>query len=188
MDDDKEFSSTIKERFAQLPKVVQDAITSADIEKHLRDLANTHKLHVDQWEALENQVMLTLLGLESSDDLEKNIKNEVVLPDDIAKLLVEDISKNVFEPVRIQLEQQLNTPSGNARVASAGEINIAERPAIPPAQAPVSPAVPVVPATPPAPAPTTQAVRAPISEAYKAGEPSTARKAVEDDPYRESPQ
>ena len=51
----------IGEQFKKLPKVVQDAILSADVEMHMRELADKHKLHFDQWSALENEVMFALL-------------------------------------------------------------------------------------------------------------------------------
>jgi hypothetical protein len=183
MDDDKDFKKIIKERFGQLPKVVQDAITSADVEKRLRDLANTHKLHLDQWETLENQVMLTLLGIEHSDDLEKNIKSGVGVDEETAKSLTADISKIVFEPIREELERQLEHP--DAKAAEVSGVEAARTQVLGGEMKPAAPAV--LPATPPQPQPTERAVRAPISEAYKAGEPSTARKAIEDDPYREPP-
>ena len=49
----------------------------------------------------------------------------------------------------------------------------------------VSPFAAVVPGTPPPPPPDTKAVRAPMSESYTAQNPSTQRKVVEGDPYRE---
>jgi hypothetical protein len=168
MDDSKEFADAIKERFKILPKVVQSAITSADIEKHLRELADTHKLHLDQWQLLENQVMLALLGIHETKDLEKNIENEVGVAHDIAVALTVDISRIVFEPIREELERQLEHPSAQ------------------PAPATTVPAPALKPATPPTEPPKEKAVRAIISEAYRAGEPSTMRKAVSDDPYRES--
>ena len=67
--------------------MVQDAITSADVEKHLRELANIQKLHLDQWDLLENEVMLTLLGLQPIEDLQKNIKDSVEVTDEVAKAL-----------------------------------------------------------------------------------------------------
>ena len=104
---EQDLNEQLGEQFKQLPKVVQDAITSADIQKRMRDLADTHKLHIDQWQLLENEVMLALLGLQPTEDLAKNIKNEVGTSDEIAKLLAADISKIVFEPIRAELEQQL---------------------------------------------------------------------------------
>ena len=162
---DGELDTKLQERFKQLPKVVQDAITSADVEKRMRTLADTQKLHLDQWEALENEVMLALLGFQPVEDLEKNIKSEVNVSDEVATMLASEVSKIVFEPIREELERELAHPS---------------TPTTPPAPA-------VLPATPPAPANEAKAVRAPAAETYKPGEPSTERKVVHDDPYREPP-
>ncbi len=180
MQDDKEFDDLIKQRFAQLPKVVQEAITSADVEKRMRELADTQKLHLDQWESLENEVQLTLLGVQPIEELQKNIKKEVGVDDATAKTLTEEISKIVFEPIREELERQLEHP--DAKAANISAVEAAGKEAIR-----VETAPPVQPATPPAPANEEKAVRAPITETYKPGEASSERKTVHDDPYREPP-
>lgn len=163
--EDADLQEKLAERFKQLPKVVQDAITSADVEQRMRALADTQKLHLDQWEALENEVMLALLGFQPVEELQKNIKSEVGVTDEMAKTLAEEISKLVFEPVRQELERQLEPAQGNATPA----------------------ATPVTPATPPAPPNEQKVERAPISETYKPGQVSTERKEVHEDPYREPP-
>jgi|SRR5665213_719383 len=170
--DEKDFDLKLQERFKQLPQVVQDAINSADVEKRMRSLADTQKLHLDQWEALENEVMLALLGFQPVEDLEKNIKSEVGVSDEVAASLSAEVSKIVFEPIRQELEHQLATGGGPAAVA--------------PTQTTTS-APAVLPATPPAPKNEEKAVRAPIAENYKTGEGSGERKTVHDDPYREPP-
>lgn len=170
----------LAEQFKGLPKVVQDAITSADVQKHMRELADIHKLHLDQWQSLENEVMLTLLGVQAVDQLEKNIQSEVGVPQDTAAALAADISKIVFEPIRQELERQLEHPEAKAAVVSGVEAAGAQ--VLSREKTPT-----VAPATPPAETPAEKAVRAPVSEAYKAGELSTERKSVHDDPYREPP-
>ncbi|MEK7134064.1 MAG: hypothetical protein AAB804_03260 [Patescibacteria group bacterium] len=179
---DNGLDQALKERFAKLPKVVQDAIMSADVEKHMRELAETHKLHLDQWQTLENEVMLALLGVQKAEDLEKNIKSEVGVPNDIAKALTENISKIVFEPIRAELERELEHPEAKAAEVSGVE---AARAQVLGENAPATPAV--APATPPAEPPTQKVERAPVSTAYKGGETSAVRVAVADDPYREPP-
>ncbi len=178
-----ELEKALKERFGKLPKVVQDAIMSADVEKRMRELADTHKLHIDQWQALENEVMLTLLGAQPIEDLEKNLKSEVNVSDDIASALAGDISKIVFEPIREQLERELQHP--DAKAAAVSDMEGMRTQVLHDSATPAAPAV--LPATPPAAAPTGKIERAPVSESYKAGETSVARKSVHDDPYRESP-
>ena len=176
----------LKERFDELPHAVQNAITSADITKGLRELAKTNKLHLDQWETLENEVMMTLFGVFPLDELEENIKKHVGVSEDMAKLLTENISKIVFQPIREQLERELEHP--DAKAAGVSDVDAARTQILAGEDKPAAPAAPaVLPATPPSEPPTEKIVRASVSESYKAGETSTARKSVHDDPYREPP-
>ncbi len=178
------FEQQIQEHFAQLPKVVQDAITSVDIEKRLREIADGYKLHLDQWNLLENQVMLTLMNLQRAQDLKANIEKGVGVDDAVAAALAADISRIVFDPVRGELERALEHPEAEAKEVSGvermGAQSLAAREEMPSAHAPAP--IAAIPA-----APEKASVRAPISEAYKGGETSAARKDVASDPYRESP-
>ena len=164
MDEPTDITAKVAARLKELPKVVRDAILSADVEAHMRELADHHKLHFDQWTSLENEVMFTLLGFEPVQELPANIEREVGVPHDIAVALAEDISRIVFVPIRAALEQGLEAQG--------------EAPA---------PASPTAPGTPPPPPPQEKAIRAPISETYSAGEASHERRTVEGDPYREQP-
>ncbi|HEY4526407.1 MAG TPA: hypothetical protein VJK53_00950 [Candidatus Paceibacterota bacterium] len=185
-------NESIKERFKRLPKVVQDAIMSADVEKHLRELATNQKLHLDQWELLENQVMYTLLGIADSADLEKNIRENVGVPENIARELAAAISRIVFEPIRQELERNLEHPE--AKKEGVSNVEATRREVLGKAPIPIETATP----EPPGPIPAVgtsssatptekKAERGPASGAYIPGEPSSARKIVEDDPYREPP-
>ena len=179
-----EIDIEIKERFAQLPKIIQDAIISADVQKQMRAVSENYKLHVDQWGKLEKEVMLTLLGFQEPIDLETNIQNEVGVTADIASGLAQGINKIVFEPIRAELERQLEHPEAKEKElttteAARAQILAGEKAASAPVSAPG-----VLPATPPAPPPTEKAVRAPISSSYSARQPSSERKIIEGDPYR----
>ena len=183
IDVDKE----ITERFATLPKVVQDAITSADIEKRLRTVSDKHKLHIDQWQILQNEVMLTLLGMQDVSELAEEIHSAVGITTEEANSLTEDLNTIVFEPIRQELERQLESPDAKDKVLTGAEtareeILAKENAAVTAVAAPT-----LVPGTPPVPAPTQKATRAPLSSAYTARQPSTERKIVEGDPYRETP-
>ena len=198
--EDQHIQEVLRERFIALPKVVQDAITSADIEKHLRELANVHKLHLDQWAALENEVMLAILGIQRMEDLEKHLKTEVNLDDATAHALAEDISRIVFAPVRQELERSLDHPAAVAAtttgvedmrskmlaaqsVPSTSPTTVPLVPAVPVVSA--TPAAPIVPGTPPQPTSIATVERAQISPAYIPSTPSHERKTIEGDPYRE---
>lgn len=178
-----DLNAELQKRFAQLPKVVQRAITSADVQKRMRELADEHKLHIDQWQSLENEVMLTLLGVQPIEDLEKNIKSEVGVTDDMATLLAANISLIVFEPIRGELERELEHP--DAKAAEVSDVEAARTQVLGGETKPLAPVV--LPATPSAELPTGKIERAPVSESYKAGETSAARKSVHDDPYRVPP-
>ena len=207
LENEQDLKEQIQERFKQLPKVIQDAATSADVEKRLRILADTHQLHVDQWQLLENNVMLTLVGFQPMEELAENIRSDLGIREEAAERLAADVSKIVFEPIRQEMERELGHPDAKAKEMS--DIEVAREHILTEHEAPgfgqqaleeevpvsrSAPAVPqtpppaIRPATPPPPPPTTRAERGPASGAYKSGEPSVARKSVEDDPYREPPQ
>lgn len=184
--DQDDLNGELKKRFAALPKVIQTAITSADVQKELRALANTNKLHIDQWQLLENNVMLTLLGLQPTGELAHHLKEDLDVSTEAAASLASDISRIVFQPIREELERELEHP--DAKTATVSDVEGARAQALTAEAASTAPAVPtVLPATPPADAPTGKIERAPVSESYKAGETSAARKSVHDDPYREIP-
>ncbi len=199
---DETVKKDIQDRLAQLPQVVRDAISSADTTTHLRELSNLHKLHLDQWQELENQVMLTLLAFKELEGLPQNIESEVGVSHETAVALAADISRIVFEPIREELERQLEHPDAQAKEETGVEamtaqvlstsstsdeqnvtpiLNDTPTPTPPPTPTPISPLVP------PPSAPETKAVRAPLSDTYKVGETSTTRSDVHDDPYRETP-
>src|SRR3989338_3995449 len=117
----EELNQKLRERFAQLPKVIQTAITSADVQKQLRELADTNKLHIDQWQVLENEVMLTLLGFQPPEELAANLKADLEITDELAKELAEKISEIVFQPIRAELERELEHPDAKAADVSGVE-------------------------------------------------------------------
>ncbi len=172
----------LEERFAQLPEAIQDAITNADVSAHLRKLADSSQLHLDQWQELETEVMMTLMGIKPITQLEQNIQAHVKVDSATAQKLAQDISTVVFAPVREEMERFLSHPSAKEKEGDpisdmTGEILKTSAPINTPTPAP-SPAAP--------PQPTAIRKDAPVS--YKPGETSTARKDVHTDPYRIVPE
>ncbi len=192
MDTEQDMSAQFAERFATLPKVVQDAITSADVQKHMRDLAEGHKLHVDQWQVLENNVMLTLLGFQPVAELPTRLEKDLNVTAEVATELSQSVSDIVFKPIRGEMERSLSHPTAVQQAISDVDTLRAETlhaegssGDTPEVGIPVEPPTPaVVPATPPAPAPEEKAVRAQIPQTYSASA-SHERKSIEGDPYRE---
>ena len=183
MNEDKELDDILKERLQELPKAVRDSITSVEVEKKLQELAEHHKLHLDKWDALENEVMLTLIGLEPIAKLAENIKNELDVSQETANALTEDISTAIFVPIREELQREL-PPEETAGVDADVVSDTHDTPYTIPDT--ISSPPPPIPSTPPPPPKTERAVRAPISESYMSQTPSHERKAIDGDPYRES--
>ena len=93
--------------FAALPPIIQDSITSADVEAHLRALSDTHQLHIDQWVILENTVMLSLLGVTKIEGLAHEIETKVGIEAKDAALLAGEISTIIFDPIRGEIEAHM---------------------------------------------------------------------------------
>lgn len=152
----KTLDEIIDERFTELPQAVQDALTDVGVEQKLRVLSSSYKLHLDQWVLLENEIMLTLLGIEDPKNMAKNISKEVGIDDATAQKLVADIAVQIFKPIREQMQVTLDNESIQ-RTATASTVNLKKAKS--------------------APSDTT---------AYKSGEKSSERREVQEDPYRES--
>lgn len=181
---ENDIQKELEDRIAALPPVVQDAIASADVEAQLRELSKTHKLHLDQWGLLENEVMITLLGIERPENLAANIEKQVGVDRESAVALAADVSRIVFEPIRSELEHALNTSARDTDISIP----------TPATDAPlyIIPAEPISAQTTPRPAPlsplpnppTTQTTRADIHPNY-IDSASHERKSIVGDPYRE---
>lgn len=195
-----DISELLKEKLQTLPRAVADAISSANLEKNLRALADTHRLHVDQWQLLENEIMLTLLGFQPVDALEENIRTHVSVSPEIARAIALDANKIVFQPIRDELERQLEHPEAKekevsdleaARTAAldqSSEATPESSPTTPvPAASTPSLTPTPLPPTPPSPKPDVKVTRPSESTGYRPGETSTQRANVHDDPYREPP-
>lgn len=155
------YEKLIQERFAELPEAVQRAVTDASVEEKLRKLSSKYKLHLDQWVLLENEIMLTLLGLESPSDMAKNVAKEVQIESDVAQKIVNDIALQIFKPIREQMQGVLDRKVLERKVVDV------------PTQKDTSP-------------PTPEKTTPSDTSAYKSGESSSERRDVQEDPYRES--
>lgn len=171
----QDITEIIQERMKELPAPVQRAIRSASVEARLRTLSDEQRLHIDQWQVLENEVMLTLFGFQPLAELAKNIQESVGVDTQTAQTLAAEIERAIFAPVREELERELEHPEAKDKELTTTE---KAREAISVEHATTQPTTPVAPSVP-------GVVRAPVSEIYKPGEPSVARKGSEGDPYRE---
>lgn len=182
-----ETEKIIAEHLASLPEVVKTALYSADTEKLLQNVAKKHKLPYDKWTFLEDAVMLTLVGIDTEEDLRAALTGEIGLDNETAQVLLQDLSEQLFYPVREELERALTHPEAQEKtvsdietmahqVSQGGEQeNAEETVAATEDAAPTTTEEPV------------KVERPEASEHYKPGQPSYERKDVVSDPYRETP-
>ena len=180
----------IAEQFDSLPEVVRHAVKSGDMQDKFRGMAQKYQIHIDQWQQIENLIMLTILGLSKTDELVGKIVSETNIGRERAEAVVDDIAISIFKPIREELERELGHPSAHEEqisdVEKVRDEVLSEAKVVPLVTQTSEP----TPSTPPPPPPTQKVERGPASGAYKPGETSAARKGlpgVMDDPYREPP-
>jgi len=156
-----EKEDTIADRFIALPQSVQDAITDADVEKKLRKLAAKHKLHLDQWVLLENEIMFSILGLADPKDMAKNIAREVHIDSERAQKLVDEIALQIFQPIHQLLQEELSEKHPKRKIGNEKESIIKNTS-------------------------TMQKNTPSDTSSYKPGENSSSRTNIQEDPYREN--
>jgi hypothetical protein len=100
---DEQQKQMIRTAYAKLPEVLQEAITNADVKEKLRNLAKVHKLHLDKWSVLENEIMLALLGITKPKDLPYKIQKTVDVSFETAVEITDSVAKIVFNPIQDQV-------------------------------------------------------------------------------------
>jgi len=109
MDQDKNVLELIKEKFKQLPKELQEAITASDLPVKTKAIADKHSLMLDQLGMLQNEIFFVLIGTESSKDFVDNISAELNINDTKATSIASDVSEQIFNPVRTYLRKWEDT-------------------------------------------------------------------------------
>ena len=101
---DQNIKNKIEERFSSLPKGLQDAITSSNLRPTLQEIVKEKKLHIDQGALLEDETLLVMLGLESSDNFSRNLQDNLKINPIQANEITEEINLKIFVPIRQYLE------------------------------------------------------------------------------------
>ncbi|MCW9054942.1 MAG: hypothetical protein OQJ98_03130 [Candidatus Pacebacteria bacterium] len=94
----------IRDRFAELPEKLQQAITSTEVAEKLREIATKYRLHLDQGQILENETYMVLLGIEEAGKYEENIRHELNIPKDQAEKIATEVAQDIFLSVRNELK------------------------------------------------------------------------------------
>jgi hypothetical protein len=108
--------------FNALPSVVQQAILSSDLEDKMKDLSQKHKIHLDKWTQLENEITYALFGITAPEELTTNIEKHVGLPREQAIAINNAAVEIIFEPIRKQL-QNVVTAAAAERAAPLASLD-----------------------------------------------------------------
>jgi len=105
----------IQEQYKTLPKDVQKAILSVDLNKNLEEISRKHNLRIDQMTALENETLFIMLGLEHPSSYVTNLKKEASVDEETARAIAEEINIQIFRPIRESLKKIHEIGGGDAR-------------------------------------------------------------------------
>ena len=109
-----ETKKLIQEQYAKLPKQLQEAIQSSHVNEMISAIAAQNKLHVDQIEVFENEVMMLMMGFTDPIEFVGELQKSLGLTADIALKIATDTNEQILLPIRERMEH----PSESAPIAT----------------------------------------------------------------------
>ncbi len=113
----------IKERFAQLPQAVKDAITASDLQVKMRTIGDKYNLMLDKQGDLQRSILLVMLGLIPSNQFVSSISNEMGVDNGKAALIAQDVSDQIFNPIRTHLREWDEKAELDAKTEEEAAVN-----------------------------------------------------------------
>lgn len=92
-----EATQIIKNQLEQIPDEVSSYVTNGDWADLLDSLLVKYNIEEYKKVAIENEVLLVLINLEPWRDFQTNIEREAEIDSNTAKLITEEIIKNIFQ-------------------------------------------------------------------------------------------
>lgn len=126
----KEYNQEVaSERFAKLPKGVQNVILSDEITEEIRKATEAAGLVGENKKRCVEQITLVSVGLSTVKDLGEYIDSELGLSNEEATNLENVISKNILGPIKKALLTALHNPTKEGGVPTAlnGTMGISTR-------------------------------------------------------------
>lgn len=99
----QDISNIIEDQFKTLPKIIQDTILNSNWKEKIRRVVKNNNLHVDQGAAIENLVLITMLGIETPDKFVNNAKQYAEVSDDQAITISNEVEREIFGDIRRKL-------------------------------------------------------------------------------------
>lgn len=102
----------IYEQFQTLPKIIQDTILNSNWQEKIRRIVKNNNLHLDQGAAIENLVLITMLGIETPENFVENAKEYAEVTEEQAYTISNEVEREVFSDIRkklIEITETANT-------------------------------------------------------------------------------
>lgn len=97
---DQDPTQLIKQRIAELPADVRNAVQAADLHQKILAVGAKNSLHIDQMGELEDEALLAMLGFSPLDTLGKRLSEALHLPPAAGDKLAADLAADIFGPIR----------------------------------------------------------------------------------------
>jgi hypothetical protein len=103
---DEETQKIIKDRFQELPEVIQKIITESNWIDTIRTISQKHNLRIDQGAVLENEVFLVMLGFQTPEGFLNNIVKEGQIQIEVASDITDQIQRDIFSKIKQEIINQ----------------------------------------------------------------------------------
>lgn len=107
---------TTKEELLKMPKEWQEAVNDFNWEKISEEIGKKYSLLDSEVNNLQVEIMLTLTGIEQITELEVNILYNVVLVEEKAKKISEEIIEKIFTPIANKVEEIIKDSLKNKNI------------------------------------------------------------------------
>ncbi|MFA6407557.1 MAG: hypothetical protein WCV80_02525 [Candidatus Paceibacterota bacterium] len=109
------------ERYTNAPDEIRDALDSEEARKTILNLCRAHYLNPQKTEAFEQLVGFVLLGYIAPRDLAREIGEHLYLNHEHSRILANEVSERVFEPILEELESFYNPIEGDRETEEMNE-------------------------------------------------------------------
>lgn len=93
----------LQEKFDSLPDVIKNAVTSVDFANNLQKIGQKNGLHIDELDALLEEVGLVMIGETKASDFPPKLGKRLNLDEGKLSPLVQKIDEEIFKPIRSAL-------------------------------------------------------------------------------------
>lgn len=98
-----EIDNLIEEHFKELPVVIQDVVLKSNWQAKIRAIVQKYKLHIDQGAAIENLVLLTMIGVYDPEDFTDQAHEYARVSEEQAVQISLDVEQEIFKEIRQKL-------------------------------------------------------------------------------------